>query len=171
MQDLVGLTMGQASSGATPLKTLEEMTLAQQLEMPEEENDERNGVSQFVEPYHFHIYSTKHNTHVTVTRPNRNAIVSLSTGNLGFKKAARHSYDAAYQLGNYVMEKLHQMNYQKKIKQMEVVLRGFGPGREAVTKVLLGTQGKNFRNSIIRVSDSTRLKFGGTRSKKPRRLG
>ena len=123
------------------------------------------------EPYHFHIYSHKHNTHVTVTKPNRDAIISLSCGNMGFKKSGRKHYDAAYQLGAYVIDRLHQQGWHKKIEQLEVVLRGFGPGREAVTKVLLGNEGKLLRTKIIRVADSTRLKFGGTRSKKPRRLG
>lgn len=58
-----------------------------------------------------------------------------------------------------------------KISSMEVILRDFGPGREAVTKILLGAEGKNVRSTIVRVMDATRLKFGGTRGKKPRRLG
>lgn len=57
------------------------------------------------------------------------------------------------------------------IRQLEVVLRDFGPGREAVTKVLLGSEGRTLRSKIVRIMDGTRLKFGGTRSKKPRRLG
>lgn len=57
------------------------------------------------------------------------------------------------------------------IRQLEVVLRDFGPGREAVSKILLGSEGRALRSRIVRVMDGTRLKFGGTRSKKPRRLG
>ena len=123
------------------------------------------------EPYHFHIYSHRHNTHVTVTKPNRDAIISLSCGNLGFRKAGRKHYDAAYQLGAYVVDKLHQMGVVKEIRKLEVVLRGFGAGREAVLKVLLGNEGKMLRGKIIRVADATRIKFGGTRSPNPRRLG
>ncbi|KAK4231742.1 hypothetical protein QBC38DRAFT_465444 [Podospora fimiseda] len=123
------------------------------------------------EPYHFHIYSHKHNTHVTLTNPKRDALISLSCGNLGFKKANRKHYDSAYQLGAYVIDKMHQKGLVNKIKKLEVVLRGFGPGREAVTKVLMGNEGKHLRDKIVKVSDSTRLKFGGTRSKRPRRLG
>jgi small subunit ribosomal protein S11 len=51
------------------------------------------------------------------------------------------------------------------------VYRGFGPGREAVTKAILGAEGKRIRPLIVKLADSTRLKFGGVRSKKPRRLG
>lgn len=123
------------------------------------------------EPFHFHIYSHKHNTHITVTKPNRDAILSMSTGNIGFKKAKRGSYDAAYQLCAYVLDKLNQGGWHRKITSLEVVLRGFGLGREAATKVLLGNEGRLLRPNIKRVSDSSRLKFGGTRSRKPKRLG
>ncbi|KAI0543703.1 hypothetical protein F4679DRAFT_90398 [Xylaria curta] len=123
------------------------------------------------EPYHFHIYAHKHNTHITVTKPNRSAIVSMSTGQIGFKKSKRGTYDAAYQLCAYVLDKLNQGGWHRKINALEVVLRGFGLGREAATKVLLGNEGRLLRPNIKRVSDSTRLKFGGTRSQRPKRLG
>ncbi|KAI0855210.1 hypothetical protein F4860DRAFT_51981 [Xylaria cubensis] len=123
------------------------------------------------EPFHFHIYAHKHNTHITVTKPNRSAIVSMSAGQIGFKKAKRGTYDAAYQLCAYVLDKLNQGGWHRKINALEVVLRGFGLGREAATKVLLGNEGRLLRPNIKRVSDSTRLKFGGTRSQRPKRLG
>lgn len=133
-----------------------------------QENAEKSELE--LEPYHFHIYSHRHNCHVTVTKPNRDAILSLSNGNLGFKKSQRKHYDSAYQLGAYVIDKLQQQGWHNKIERLEVSLRGFGPGREAVTKVLLGNEGRLLRDKIVKVSDSTRLKFGGTRSPKPRRL-
>ena len=123
------------------------------------------------EPFHFHVYAHKHNCHITVTKPNRGAVLSLSAGNIGFRKSKRGTYDAAYQLTAYVMDKLNQGGWHKIIRRMEVVLRGFGSGREAATKVLLGAEGKMIRHTIVKVSDATRLKFGGTRSPNPRRLG
>ncbi|KAI1358943.1 hypothetical protein F5Y08DRAFT_320772 [Xylaria arbuscula] len=123
------------------------------------------------EPFHFHIFSHKHNCHITVTRPDRNAIVSMSAGQIGFKKSKRGTYDAAYQLCAFVLDKLNQGGWHRKITALEVVLRGFGPGREAATKVLLGSEGRLLRPHIKKVSDSTRLKFGGTRSPRPKRLG
>ena len=130
-------------------------------------------------PHRLHIYATKHNCHITLAEHNRNALISVSAGNLGFRKAQRGTYDAAYQLGAFIMGKIQGQgmlneNYPGKggpIKYLEVVLRDFGPGREAVTKILLGAEGKRVREKVLRVMDSTRLKFGGTRSKKPRRLG
>ncbi len=136
-------------------------------ELPEQKEEELDAD----EPYHFHIFSHKHNTHITVTKPNRDAIISVSCGNLGFRKAKRKNYDAAYQLGAYVIDRLHQRGVVERMNRLEVILRGFGAGREAVVKVLMGNEGKALRPKIVRVSDSTRIKFGGTRSKKPRRLG
>ncbi|KAI5925302.1 hypothetical protein F4810DRAFT_72286 [Camillea tinctor] len=123
------------------------------------------------EPYHFHVYSHKHNSHITVTRPNREPILSVSAGNIGFRKSKRGSYDAAYQVTAYALDKLNQMGMHHEINTLEVVLRGFGTGREAATKVLLGNEGRLLRDKITKVSDSTKIKFGGTRSPKPRRLG
>ncbi|KAL8760460.1 MAG: hypothetical protein Q9184_003358 [Pyrenodesmia sp. 2 TL-2023] len=122
------------------------------------------------EPHHLHVYSTKHNTHITLTKPDRNPIISVSSGTIGFRKAARGTYDAGYQLGAYVMGRIQQQGLLTQIQALEVVLRDFGPGREAITKILLGSEGKNLRGRVVRVCDATRLKFGGTRSKKARRL-
>jgi small subunit ribosomal protein S11 len=130
-----------------------------------------NSTQTEVKTHHFHIYATKHNTHITLTDPNRNSIISLSAGNIGFRKAARGTYDAAYQLTSYVFGRMQEEGLLRKIQNLEVVLRGFGIGREAVTKALLGTEGRLLRPKIKTVSDATRLKFGGTRSRKPRRLG
>jgi len=129
-------------------------------------------------PHHLHIYATKHNCHITLTAGNRDSIISVSAGNLNFKKAARGSYDAAFQLGAFMMAKITNMGllsdaYPGKggpIRALEVVLRSFGPGREAVIKILMGQEGKDLRKRVTRIMDATRLKFGGTRSKRHRRL-
>ena len=130
-------------------------------------------------PHRLHIYATKHNCHITLAQGNRDSLLSLSAGNLGFRKAQRGSYDAAYQLAAFVLSKITSQGmlseeYPGKggpIRSLEIVLRDFGPGREAFTKVLLGNEGRLLRTRVLRVMDSTRLKFGGTRSPKPRRLG
>ncbi|QUC15916.1 uncharacterized protein UV8b_00157 [Ustilaginoidea virens] len=122
------------------------------------------------EPYHFHVYSHKHNTHITCTKPNREPIISMSCGNIGYRKARRGTFDSAYSLTKYVLERLIHTNWPREINRLELVLRGFGPGREAAVKVLMSPEGKIFRDKIVRVADSTRIKFGGTRSEKPRRL-
>ncbi|KAF4506247.1 hypothetical protein G6O67_006350 [Ophiocordyceps sinensis] len=121
-----------------------------------------------LEPFHLHIYSHRHNTHITFTRPSRDPIMSLSCGNLGFRKSRRGTFDSAYSLTKYVLERLIYTDV--RFERLELVMRGFGPGREAAIKVLMSPEGKFFREKIVRVADSTRVKFGGTRSEKPRRL-
>jgi small subunit ribosomal protein S11 len=127
--------------------------------------------SRYDEPHHLHIYSHRHNTHITLTRPDRKPLISMSTGNIGFKKAGRKTYDAAFQLASYVMGRIQEQGLNMEINNLELTLRGFGLGREAVTKALLGSEGQFLRGKVVKISDATRLKFGGTRSKKPRRLG
>ncbi|KAF2266917.1 translational machinery component [Lojkania enalia] len=123
------------------------------------------------ERHHLHIYAHKHNTHITLTKPNRDALISVSCGNIGFKKAGRGTYDAAYQLAAFVMTRIQDKGLLPEIEKLEVIYRGFGPGREATTKAILGKEGKRIRPLICRLTDSTRLKFGGTRSPAMRRLG
>jgi small subunit ribosomal protein S11 len=123
------------------------------------------------ERHYLHVYAHKHNTHITLTKPNHEALISVSCGNIGFRKAGRGSYDAAYQLAAFVMSRIQDKGLLPQIQKIEVVYRGFGAGREAVTKAILGSEGRRIRPLVTKLSDSTRLKFGGVRSKKPRRLG
>ena len=146
------------------------------------------------EPYHLNVYSHKHNMHLTFTDPARDPILSMSAGDIGLRKAQRSTYDAAYQLAAYFFRKMAEKQWRQGGKKMtnsatrtlldvgrpskhepgtgiEVILRGYGPGREAFQKALLGTEGRQIKPYIVRVTDATRLKFGGTRSHKVRRLG
>jgi len=120
--------------------------------------------------HHLHVYSTRHNCHITLTRPNREPLLSVSSGKIGFRKSQRGSFDAAYQLATYSMNKMHEKGMLVGMEKLEVLLRGFGSGREAFQKALLGPEGKGVRGLVTRVVDSTRHKFGGTRSRNVRRL-
>ena len=125
------------------------------------------------EPYHLNVYATKHNCHITWTRPNREPILSKSAGNLSFKKGQRGQFDSAYQLSTFVMSKMQEKGLSTIDSgqiEIELILRGFGPGREAFTKALLSSEGRFLQDKISRVVDATRLKFGGTRSRNVRRL-
>ena len=147
------------------------------------------------EPYHLNVYAHRHNTHITFTEPSRNPIISYSCGNLGLRNAQKASYDASFQLAAYTFRKMAEKQWKlggvkskvgswltlaniKKPQRsqtggagIEVVMRGYGPGREAFQKALLGTEGRMIKQLIVKVTDATRLKFGGTRSPQVRRLG
>lgn len=121
-------------------------------------------------PHHIHVYAHKHNTHITVTKPNRDPLLSLSCGSIGFRKGNRGNFDASYQLAAYTMGKIQEKGYLMKMDAIEIVLRGYGPGRDSFTKCLLGSEGRNIQPLVTQVTDATRLKFGGTRSPRVRRL-
>ena len=121
--------------------------------------------------HHLHVYAHKRSTIITLTRPNREVMLTQACGNIGFRHAKRKGYDPAHQLSSHVLAKIQEQGWLHEIKALEVVFRDFGPGREAFTKILLGNEGKNFQQRIVRVTDATRLKFGGTRSPQVRRLG
>jgi small subunit ribosomal protein S11 len=122
------------------------------------------------EPFHLHIYSHKKNTHITLTRPNNDVVISVSNGNLGFKHSKRKHYDAAYQLMQHMVSLIEKKGLLPHIPNIEVILKGFGQGREAAAKVLLSPEGVEIKKKIVRVADATTLKFGGTRSRNPRRI-
>lgn len=127
-------------------------------------------------PHHLHVYSHKHNTHVTLTKPNGDAMISMSCGNVGFKKHQRGTYEAAFQLSSYVLRAIKERGYLAEdtpnyIYQLDLIFRGYGDGRMAFQTALLGVEGRFIRSRVSRVFDATRLKIGGNRAPKPRRLG
>ena len=69
------------------------------------------------------------------------------------------------------MNLIKDKGYLKDMREVEVVMRDFGKGREALTKILCGQEGRSVRGRVVKVMDATRTKFGGTRSRKVRRLG
>lgn len=140
------------------------------------------------EPYHLNLYTHKHNTHITFTHPSRDPILSFSSGNIGLKKAQRGTYDAGYQLASYTFRKITEINWRiggKKAgttpitlndpdvrrRGIELIFRGYGNGREAFQKALLGQEGRMIKPIVKKVTDATRSKFGGARSPHVRRLG
>ncbi|SCU93902.1 LANO_0E05116g1_1 [Lachancea nothofagi CBS 11611] len=92
----------------------------------------------------------------------------LSTGNLGFRKAARGEYEATFQTSARLFQMIHQKNLLD--RNIEIVMRDFGKGREAFISALNGKEGTAVRRNVVRVSDSTPIKFGGVRAPRQRRL-
>lgn len=140
--------------------------------MREEERHNTQAAKNILRPPHqIHVYAHKHNTHVTVTKPNGDVMLSYSNGTLGFRKSQRSKYDASYQLAAYTLGKIQEKGFLINMNAIEVSFRGFGPGRDAFTKALLGQEGRNVAPLVSQVRDATRLKHGGTRSPRVRRLG
>lgn len=55
-------------------------------------------------------------------------------------------------------------------KEIELIIKDFGLGREAIMNVLTGIEGDHYRNRIKTLIDATPLKFGGVRARAVRRL-
>jgi small subunit ribosomal protein S11 len=66
---------------------------------------------------------------------------------------------------------LDKENHKDYVGKIEVVLRGYSEGRQAFIQALMGIEGRLIRPRVVKVSDATRIKFGGARSPNPRRLG
>lgn len=146
--------------------------------------------------YYLHCLTSHSNTLLTLTNYKHEPIMWTSAGLCGFKKAARGGYEAGFRSTTMMLEKMKmkeeddvalelksridpsrvqktQVRKQKPIfrpSQIELVIKDFGLGREAVMKALMGVEGDHYRNKISNIIDATPLKFGGVRARAVRRL-
>ena len=121
-------------------------------------------------PGYIHVHSTSitRNIFVAITDHKHNPIVAMSAGRLGLKHTRRSSQEAAYDTTVAAFNKLAQTDHE--IREVELVLKGFGNGRKGFLSAVLGQHGDFLRNKIVRVTDSTPLKIGGTKVRnKPRK--
>lgn len=120
--------------------------------------------------YHLHVHSTRNNTITTFTNHEGNPIAWWSGGSCGFKKGNRSSYEAGYQCTVRAFEKILDHRNEMGPFSLEIIFKGFGQGREATQKALLASEGEQVRPFVVRLTDHTPVKIGGTRGKKARRL-
>lgn len=79
-----------------------------------------------------HIHSTFNNTIVTITDPHGNAITWSSAGALGFKGSKKSTPYAA----QMAAEAAAKVAIENGMQQVEVTLKGPGPGRDAAVRSL-----------------------------------
>lgn len=108
-----------------------------------------------------HVKSTYNNTSVLLTDTKGNAIISSSSGSLGFKGAKKGTPFAAAKVGEVLSEKAEQLG----LKEIDVIVSGVGSGREASIRsfVSRGIQ-------INSIKDVTPVPFNGPTPRKPRRV-
>lgn len=109
-----------------------------------------------------HIQSTYNNTKALVTDMNGNAIMFSSAGSLGFKGAKKGTPYAAAKVGEVLGEKAELMG----IKEVDVVIKGVGSGRESVIRGFIAKS----KVEIKRIQDKTPVPFNGPRPRKARRV-
>ena len=81
-----------------------------------------------------YIQSTFNNTMITITDPQGNPIAWGSAGTVGFKGSRKSTAFAAQRAGEDTARK----GMENGIRQVEVFVRGPGPGREAAIRALQG---------------------------------
>lgn len=108
-----------------------------------------------------HIEATFNNTKVILTDEKGNAIISSSTGALGFSGARKSTPYAAAKVGEFLGEKSMMIG----LKEASVVIRGVGAGRESVLRAFSG-KGIQIRS----IKDMTPVPHNGPRPPKPRRV-
>lgn len=107
------------------------------------------------------IQSTYNNTKAVLTDSKGNVVAWSSTGALGFKGAKKGTPYAAAKVGEVLAEKASNMS----VKEISVVVKGVGSGRESVVRSFIT---KGF--SLTSVRDHTGVPHNGVKPKKPRRV-
>jgi small subunit ribosomal protein S11 len=108
-----------------------------------------------------HVQSTFNNTKAILTDLEGNAIMSSSSGALGFKGAKKATPFAAAKIGEVLAEKAAMIG----LKEVHIVVKGVGSGRESAIRSF-SAKGID----ILSIKDRTPVPFNGPRPKKPRRV-
>lgn len=111
-----------------------------------------------------HVHASSNNTILSLTDANGRVLVNASGGTVGFKKAQRAGFEAAYQATVSIATAVKERAIQ--VRKVELRLKGFGAGRDAAFKAVNGVT--NW--PICQVVDTTPIPFNGCRPKKARRL-
>jgi small subunit ribosomal protein S11 len=106
------------------------------------------------------VESTYNNTKVTLTDPKGGTLAWSSSGTLGFKGAKKGTPFAAAKVGEVLAEKAATMG----IKEVKVVVKGVGSGRESAIR---GFISKGINLTVIQ--DMTPAAHNGPKPPKPRR--
>lgn len=108
-----------------------------------------------------YIHATYNNTKLLLTDKKGNAAAFSSSGALGFSGARKGTPFAAAKVGELLAEKAGMMG----VKEVDIVIKGVGPGRESSLRAFVG---KGI--AIHSIKDRTPIPWGGPRPKKPRRV-
>ncbi|MCD6475666.1 MAG: 30S ribosomal protein S11 [Anaerolineaceae bacterium] len=108
-----------------------------------------------------HIYSSFNNTIITVTDMRGNTVCWGSAGSAGFKGSRKSTPFAARLGAEQTMKDAMSMG----IQEVDIIVKGPGPGREAAIRAVSATGMK-----IRSISDVTPVPHNGCRPPKKRRV-
>jgi small subunit ribosomal protein S11 len=107
------------------------------------------------------IEATFNNTKAVVSDTKGNVLFWSSSGSLGFKGAKKGTPFAASKVGEVLAEKATTAG----IKDVRVVVKGVGSGREPLIRAFVATG-----IELVSIKDRTPVPFNGPKAKKPRRV-
>lgn len=118
-------------------------------------------VSRLIEKARLNVLATFNNTLVSAADLEGNIIAWASAGGAGFKGTRKSTPFAA----TTTVERLVSRLKEKGVKEVEVYIKGPGPGRDAALRAV---RAAGLRLSLI--ADVTPMPHNGTRAKKKRRV-
>lgn len=107
------------------------------------------------------IEATYNNTKVVLCDSKGNPVIWSSSGSLGFKGAKKGTPFAAAKVGELLAEKAESMG----LKEIDVVIKGVGSGRESAMRAFISRGA-----SVNSIKDVTPVPHNGPRPPKPRRV-
>jgi|SRR3989344_504808 len=107
-----------------------------------------------------YVESTYNNTKLTLTDNKNNTLAWSSSGSLGFKGAKKGTPFAAAKVGETLAAKAQTLG----IKEVRVVVKGVGSGRESAIRGFI-SKGIN----LTTIQDKTAVPHNGPKPPKPRR--
>lgn len=108
-----------------------------------------------------HVQATYNNTIIAITDRNGDVVMTSSAGALGFSGAKKGTPYASTKVAEFLGEKAKAMG----IKELSILIKGVGAGRDAAARSFAG-QGFD----IVSIRDITPIPHNGPRSPKPRRV-
>ncbi len=108
-----------------------------------------------------HVYATFNNTIITITDRQGNAISWATSGGSGFRGSRKSTPFAA----QVAAERAGTVAAEHGVKNLDVMVRGPGPGRESAVRAL-----NNAGFKITNISDVTPIPHNGCRPPKKRRV-
>jgi small subunit ribosomal protein S11 len=119
------------------------------------------GLRKKIEKAAVFVEATFNNTKVVLADQQGNTLAWSSSGSLGFAGAKKGTPFAAAKVGELLADKAIQAG----VKEVDVIIRGVGSGRESVLRAFAG---KGI--ALGRVVDDTPVPHNGPRPPKPRRI-
>lgn len=107
------------------------------------------------------ILATFNNTIVSLGDNKGNILLQASAGAIGFSGARKSTPFAAAKVGELLAEKAQQMA----MKEVDVTIKGVGPGRESALRGFISRG-----ITVNSITDLTPVPHNGPRPKKPRRV-